>query len=411
MNTIFRAHHFKGASPTRLVPHFTRFTVIRTPSTWYSTGGPHTVAPIPSKTATQTVAPIELLGLPFPEFEKVFENEFPELPKYRTRQLWFDLYAHVNPCAIHTRQVSALDKSIKLLLALKHRDIKGNLLLGPEESQRPEAEQAKVEAVIIPERTWRTLCVSSQIGCSLACSFCHTGTQKLLRNLTSGEIVGQVMVALQNVGDFSRAIPERTLKNIVFMGQGEPLYNYRNVRRAIRTLTHPEGLAYPSHRITVSTSGIAPLIPKLATELQVTLAISLHAPTDQLRNQLMPINKTYPIRPLLEACEEFSKHAGSKNRRITFEYVMLKGVNDSIDQATQLTRLLTHLDAHVNLIPFNPWPGSTFECSSTHHIQAFAEKLKNSGIHATVRWSKGSDILAACGQLRSNELLKSRSTA
>ncbi|KAI8137640.1 radical SAM enzyme [Fennellomyces sp. T-0311] len=253
--------------------------------------------------------------------------------------------------------------------------------------------RAVVESVLIPEPKRQTLCISSQIGCSLRCSFCHTGTQKLLRNLTAGEIVGQVMLAM-------RSQNQRLLSHMVFMGQGEPLYNWKNVRQAIEVLIHPQGLHFGKHRITVSTSGVVPLIPDIA-DLGVSLAISLHATRNDLRDVLVPLNKTFPMDLLLDACTQYVKRLGSQ--RITFEYVMLDGVNDSIAEARDLIKLLKQLPAHVNLIPFNPWPGSAYKTSKPDQVQRFAETVQKGGIHCTVRRPRGQDILAACGQLRSSE--------
>ncbi|KAJ2253715.1 hypothetical protein GGI13_002551 [Coemansia sp. RSA 455] len=262
--------------------------------------------------------------------------------------------------------------------------------------------RAAVEAVFIPEEHRGTLCVSSQVGCSLSCKFCHTGTQSLYRNLTAAEIAGQYMIAAWIAKDLPRRTNKRpNVSNIVFMGQGEPLYNFRNVSSAIKLMTDPDGAGVAPWRITISTSGVAPLIPRIATELRVGLAISLHAADNDLRTEIMPINKTYPLPLLMNSCTEFARIAGPQNRRITFEYVMLDGVNDSDRHAKQLVDLIHGLPAHVNLIPFNPWPGSAYRSSSAARVAAFCGLVRNSGVHASVRTPRGDDILAACGQLKS----------
>ncbi|PIA19035.1 radical SAM family enzyme [Coemansia reversa NRRL 1564] len=262
--------------------------------------------------------------------------------------------------------------------------------------------RAAAEVVFIPEKHRGTLCVSSQVGCSLSCKFCHTGTQSLYRNLTAAEIVGQYMIAAWIEGDFPRKTGrQHRVSNIVFMGQGEPLYNFRNVSAAIGLLTDKDGIALAPWRITISTSGVAPLIPRIASELQVGLAISLHTADTDLRSEIMPINKTYPLSLLMSSCAEFVKLAGPHNRRITFEYVMLDGVNDADSDAVRLVNLIKDFPAHVNLIPFNPWPGSIYTSSSTTRVAAFCNYVRSQGIHASIRTPRGEDILAACGQLKS----------
>lgn len=269
---------------------------------------------------------------------------------------------------------------------------------------------AEVECVYIPEKDRGTLCVSSQVGCTLNCSFCHTGTQKLVRNLEVSEIVGQVLVARDRLGDYpGRAPPEgafvpddggRLVSNIVFMGMGEPLYNDENVRNAIGVLTDPEGLQLSRRRITVSTSGVVPEIARLGAETGAMLAISLHATNDPLRDELVPINRKYPIAELLQACRDYP--GVSNARRITFEYVMLKGVNDSLAEARALVKLLRGIPAKINLIPFNPWPGSIYECSDWERIEKFSDLVFSAGYSSPIRTPRGRDILAACGQLKSD---------
>jgi len=257
----------------------------------------------------------------------------------------------------------------------------------------------EAETVFIPEDDRGALCISSQVGCTLTCTFCHTGTQRLVRNLTAREIVGQVMVARDAYGEWPSPRGERLLSNIVLMGMGEPLFNYDNVAQAIRILMGGEGIAISKRRITLSTSGVVPMIRRVGAELGVNLAVSLHAVTDELRDQLVPINRRYPIAELLQACREYP---GANNaRRITFEYVMLKGVNDSPADARALVALVTGIPAKFNLIPFNPWPGAPFECSKAGAITRFAAILNDAGYSAPVRVPRGRDIMAACGQLRS----------
>ena len=271
----------------------------------------------------------------------------------------------------------------------------------------------EVETVYIPEEGRGTLCVSSQVGCSLTCSFCHTGTQVMVRNLTAEEIVAQVVVARERLGDFPDAekaagqLPSegRLVTNIVMMGMGEPLYNFDAVRDAMLIFADGEGLSLSKRRITLSTSGVVPMIPKIGAETGVMLAISLHAVRDDLRDVLVPINRKYKIAELLDACRAYP--GLSNARRITFEYVMLKGVNDSAADARELVRLLRGIPAKINLIPFNPWPGSDYECPSWDRIEAFAEIINRAGYASPIRTPRGRDILAACGQLKSaSERLK-----
>jgi 23S rRNA (adenine2503-C2)-methyltransferase len=266
----------------------------------------------------------------------------------------------------------------------------------------------EIETVYIPEEGRGTLCVSSQVGCTLTCSFCHTGTQKLVRNLTSEEIVSQLLVARDRLGDFpNRDTPSgaivpsegRLVSNIVMMGMGEPLYNYDNVRDALLLFTDGDGLALSKRRVTLSTSGVVPMITEIGKETGVMLAISLHATNDPLRDELVPINKKYPLKELMEACRAYPSLSNA--RRITFEYVMLKGVNDSLEDAKNLVKLLKGIPAKINLIPFNKWPGSAYECSSWPQIEKFADFINDAGYASPIRTPRGRDILAACGQLKS----------
>jgi 23S rRNA (adenine2503-C2)-methyltransferase len=258
----------------------------------------------------------------------------------------------------------------------------------------------EVECVYIPETDRGTLCVSSQVGCTLNCSFCHTGTQRLVRNLTAGEIVGQVMVARDRLNDWAdRENGGRLVTNVVMMGMGEPLYNFDAVRDALLIVSDNEGIGISRRRITLSTSGVVPNIVRAGEEIGVMLAISLHAVRDELRNELVPLNRKYPIAELLQACRDYP--GASNARRITFEYVMLKGVNDSLDDAKLLVKMLKGIPAKINLIPFNPWPGTRYECSDWDQIEKFSEYIFNAGYSSPVRTPRGRDILAACGQLKS----------
>jgi 23S rRNA (adenine2503-C2)-methyltransferase len=276
-------------------------------------------------------------------------------------------------------------------------------------SEHPGERPHEVECVYIPEAGRGTLCLSSQVGCTLTCSFCHTGTQRLVRNLTAGEIVGQIMVARDRLGDWIGAerakapgLPtegDRYVSNIVMMGMGEPLYNFEAVRDALNVTADGEGLSISKRRITLSTSGVVPMIERAGTEIGAMLAVSLHAVRDELRNELVPLNRKYPIAALLEACRNYP--GLSNARRITFEYVMLKGVNDSAADAKALVRLLKGIPAKINLIPFNPWPGTRYECSDWDEIEKFSEIVFNAGYASPVRTPRGRDILAACGQLKS----------
>jgi 23S rRNA (adenine2503-C2)-methyltransferase len=277
-------------------------------------------------------------------------------------------------------------------------------------AQGPRTRPAEVEAVYIPEEGRGTLCVSSQVGCTLTCTFCHTGTQTLVRNLTAAEIGAQLIVARDRLGDWSGSVaPEgavvpgdggRFVTNIVFMGMGEPLYNLDAVRDAIEVIADGEGLGVGRRKITVSTSGVVPEMRRLGEETGAQLAISLHAVRDDLRDVIVPINRKYKIAELLQACRDYP--GASNARRITFEYVMLKGVNDSPAEARELVRLLAGMPAKINLIPFNPWPGSPYECSDWDTIERFSEIVFRAGYASPVRTPRGRDIAAACGQLKSD---------
>ena len=264
------------------------------------------------------------------------------------------------------------------------------------------------ETVYIPESDRGTLCVSSQVGCTLNCRFCHTGTQKLVRNLNADEILGQLFVARDALGDWPSTAPDRKVTNIVMMGMGEPLYNFDNVKQALAAVTDGDGLALSKRRVTLSTAGVVPMIPRAGAEIGSGLAISLHAVRDDIRDVIVPINRKYPIAQLIEACRSYP--GASNARRITFEYVMLKGVNDSIAEARELVKLIGGIPAKINLIPFNPWPGAPYECSDWGQIEKFAEIVNRAGYASPVRTPRGRDIMAACGQLKS-ESVKERASS
>ena len=267
----------------------------------------------------------------------------------------------------------------------------------------------EVECVYIPDTGRGTLCISSQVGCTLNCSFCHTGTQRLVRNLTAGEIIGQLLVARDRIGDWPGGMPPsdgpvpmdggRYITNIVMMGMGEPLYNFDAVKEALLIASDGDGIGISKRKITISTSGVVPMIERAGNEIGVMLAVSLHAVRDPLRDELVPLNRKYDIAELMDACRNYPGATNAK--RITFEYVMLKGVNDSLDDARALVKLLEGIPAKINLIPFNPWPGSKYECSDWSQIEKFSEVIFNAGYSSPVRTPRGRDILAACGQLKS----------
>ncbi|HSM95366.1 MAG TPA: 23S rRNA (adenine(2503)-C(2))-methyltransferase RlmN [Rhizomicrobium sp.] len=258
------------------------------------------------------------------------------------------------------------------------------------------------ETVYIPESDRGTLCVSSQVGCTLNCRFCHTGTQKMVRNLTPAEILGQLFVARDALADWPSTAPGRKVTNIVMMGMGEPLYNFDNVKAALAIVMDGDGLALSKRRVTLSTAGVVPMIQRAGDEIGSSLAISLHAVRDEVRDVIVPLNKKYKIAELLDACRNYP--GASNARRITFEYVMLKGVNDSLADAKALVKLLKGIPAKINLIPFNPWPGAPYECSDWEQIEKFAEVVNRAGYASPVRTPRGRDIMAACGQLKSESV-------
>ena len=270
------------------------------------------------------------------------------------------------------------------------------------------ADGNEAEVVYIPEEDRGTLCISSQVGCTLNCKFCHTGTMRLVRNLTAGEIVAQLMIARDDLGEWDNPTEGRRVTNIVMMGMGEPLYNFDNVKQALEILMDREGIQLSRRRITLSTSGVVPHMERCGKEIGVNLAVSLHAVRDDVRSAIMPINKKYGLHEVLRAC---SNYPGAHNaRRITFEYVMLKGINDSDEDALELVRLMKKYDlpAKINLIPFNPWPGVDYECSDWKQIERFSDLVFKGGISAPIRKPRGRDIMAACGQLKSSSMKKSK---
>jgi 23S rRNA (adenine2503-C2)-methyltransferase len=341
--------------------------------------------------------------------------------KMRVGQLWSWIYVRG---AIAFEQMSDVSKELRATLARVYSldrpeivaeqvSVDGTrkwLLRLPVRGHEQRAPE--IEAVYIPEADRGTLCISSQVGCTLTCSFCHTGTQRLVRNLEASEIVVQVLLARDRIGDWSGAVSpqdgglvparERKITNVVLMGMGEPLYNFDNVRDAMAVVADGEGLAISKRRITLSTSGVVPEIPRWGEEAGTMLAISLHATRDELRDKLVPINRKYPIAELMAACRDYPGLSNAK--RITFEYVMLKGVNDSLADAKALVRLLAGIPAKINLIPFNPWPGAAHECSDWEQIERFAEVVNRAGYASPVRTPRGRDIMAACGQLKSESL-------
>jgi 23S rRNA (adenine2503-C2)-methyltransferase len=381
------------------------------------------LAPALEKTPLETyVAPEKpsLVGMTRAELaERLGEIGVPERErKMRVQQLWHWL---------HFRGVTEFDRMTSVSKDLRGKLADAFTLDRPEvvaeqvsndgtrkwllrlpsglQGERPH----EVECVYIPETDRGTLCVSSQVGCTLNCTFCHTGTQRLVRNLTAAEIVGQIVVARDRLGDWPEmerakgpGLPtegERFVSNIVMMGMGEPLYNFEAVRDGLHVASDGEGISISKRRITLSTSGVVPNIRRAGEEIGTMLAISLHAVRDDLRDELVPLNRKYPIHELLDACRNYP--GVSNARRITFEYVMLKGINDSLAEAKELVRLLKGIPAKINLIPFNPWPGTKYECSDWEQIEKFSEVVFNAGYASPVRTPRGRDILAACGQLKS----------
>lgn len=358
--------------------------------------------------------PINLIGMGRAELTATLEAM--DEPRFRADQLFQWIYG---------RGVTDFDDMTNISKSLRAKLAERFVVARPEISTDLASEDgthkwllrladgSEVECVHIPEDDRGTLCVSSQVGCTLNCRFCHTGTQRLVRNLGPTEIVGQVMLARDHLGEWPTAerptIYERELSNIVMMGMGEPLYNFDNVAAALKIVMDDAGIAISRRRITLSTAGVVPLIRRCGAELGVNLAVSLHAVRDDLRDEIVPINRKYPIAELLDACRDYP---GLKNsRRITFEYVMLRDVNDSDADARELVRIIAGIPAKVNLIPFNPWPGAPYDRSTPERIEAFAEIVRAAGYPSPVRTPRGEDIMAACGQLKSESERPRRASA
>ncbi|MSP50046.1 MAG: 23S rRNA (adenine(2503)-C(2))-methyltransferase RlmN [Alphaproteobacteria bacterium] len=358
----------------------------------------------------ETVTGIDLVGLTRQELEAELKSF--GLPAFRARQLWHWIY---HRGATSFEVMTTISKEMQRTLAGRY------VVDRPEVSRSQQsfdgtskwllrfADGNEIESVHIPEEDRGTLCVSSQVGCTLTCKFCHTGTQRLVRNLTAPEIVQQVLVARDRLGDWPAPKDGRLVSNIVMMGMGEPLYNFDEVAKALRIVMDNEGIAISKRRITLSTAGVVPMMKRCGEEIGVNLAVSLHAVTDEIRDVIVPLNKKYPLSELIQACKAYP---GANNaRRITFEYVMLKGVNDSPADARALVKLIRGIPAKINLIPFNPWPGAPYECSSEEVIQVFGDIVNAAGYASPVRTPRGRDILAACGQLKSLSEKKRKSQA
>ena len=351
---------------------------------------------------------INLVGLSRAELEAELKSF--GLPAFRARQLWHWIY-HRGATSFDV--MTTIAKDMQKTLAGRY------VVSRPEVSRAQQsidgtakwllkfADGNEIESVHIPEEERGTLCVSSQVGCTLTCKFCHTGTQRLVRNLTAPEIVQQVLVARDRLSEWPAPKDGRLVSNIVMMGMGEPLYNFDEVSKALRIVMDNEGIAISKRRITLSTAGVVPMMKRCGEEIGVNLAVSLHAVTDEIRDAIVPLNKKYPLAELIAACKAYP---GANNaRRITFEYVMLKGINDSPADARALVKLLKGIPAKINLIPFNAWPGAPYECSSDEAIQAFGDIVNAAGYASPVRTPRGRDILAACGQLKSLSEKRKRS--
>ena len=369
--------------------------------------------PVPRDAVVREDGRTDLIGLTKDGIRAALEGKGmePKQAKLRAKQLWHWMY---NRGVTDFAAMTDIAKTMHPWLA-------AHFIVG-----RPDIVEAQVstdgtrkwllrspdaqdyEMVFIPDADRGTLCVSSQVGCTLNCRFCHTGTMRLVRNLTAGEIVGQVMLARDSLGEWPSSQDGRLLTNIVMMGMGEPLYNFDNVRDALNLVMAGDGLALSKRRITLSTSGVVPMMARAGAEIGVNLAVSLHAVTKEVRDEIVPINRKYGIEELLQACADYPQ--ANNARRITFEYVMLRDKNDSDADARELVRLIKHYDlpAKVNLIPFNPWPGAAYECSTPERIRAFSTIIFNEGISAPVRTPRGRDIDAACGQLKTSSERKTR---
>jgi 23S rRNA (adenine2503-C2)-methyltransferase len=369
--------------------------------------------PVPRPAAVRADGRVDLVGLTRDQLRALLADHGldPKQAKLRAKQLWHWIY---NRGATEFTAMTDIAKTMHPWLAERFVIARPAVVEAQKSSDGTRKwllrsdDGHDFEMVFIPDADRGTLCVSSQVGCTLNCTFCHTGTMRLVRNLTAGEIVGQVMLARDALGEWPSQPEGRMLTNIVMMGMGEPLYNFDAVRDALRLVMDGDGLALSKRRITLSTSGVVPMMARAGDEIGVNLAVSLHAVTKTVRDELVPLNKKYGIEQLLEAC---AAYPGANNaRRITFEYVMLKDKNDSDADARELVRLLRHykLPAKVNLIPFNPWPGTAYECSTPDRIRSFSNIVFEGGISAPVRTPRGRDIDAACGQLKTAAEKKSR---
>ena len=341
-----------------------------------------------------------LLGLTKAEIKSLLNKI--NLPNFRASQIWNWIY---RSGTVDFNEMTNISKDLRSLLSQNfniwrpkisstHNSQDGTIkwLLKMDDGN-------EVETVWIPDEERGTLCISSQVGCTLTCKFCHTGTQRLVRNLSSSEIVGQVMLAMDQLKDWPSASENRLLTSIVLMGMGEPLFNYENVKKALEIIMDHSGISLSRRRITLSTSGIVPEIKKCGDDLGVNLAISLHATNDNLRNELVPINKKYDIKQLLDAVRSYAKISNS--RRVTWEYVMLNGVNDTAQDAKNLVKLIKGIPSKINLIPFNEWPCSPYECSEEDSINSFAKIIMKAGYASPIRTPRGRAVMAACGQLKS----------
>ncbi len=348
----------------------------------------------------QTNDKLNLLGMNLDDFIAIFA-EMGEA-KFRAKQLYSWIY---NKGAISFDDMSNMSKDLRAKLGLKYRLTRPEISKylksndGTEKWLLKFADGNEAEVVFIPDNSRGTLCISSQVGCTLTCRFCHTGSQRLVRNLNAGEIVSQIMLARDSMDEWPSDNANRRITNIVFMGMGEPLYNTDNVIKAINIITDGHAIAISKRRVTLSTSGVVPEINRIGAETGVLLAISLHATNDMLRNEIMPINRKYPLAQLIDAVRNYP--GISNANRVTWEYVMLKDINDSIDDAKSLVKTISGIPSKVNLIPFNPWPGSPYERSSDEKIKQFADIIWNAGYSSPIRRPRGQDILAACGQLKS----------
>jgi 23S rRNA (adenine2503-C2)-methyltransferase len=374
------------------------------------------VSEIPQSISTETDASassfIDLTGLDADDLTKVITDL--GLPSFRAKQIWRWVWRH---------GITRFDDMTDLGKPVREQLSQLMMVTRPTITSRQKSRDGTIkwllrfadgneaETVYIPDDDRGTLCVSSQVGCTLTCTFCHTGTQRLVRNLTVSEITGQVLIAMDELGEWPATHDGRRLTNIVMMGMGEPLFNYDHVAKALKIIMSGEGIGLSKRRITLSTSGIVPEITRTGAELGVNLAISLHATNDALRDVLVPINRKYPLKELIKACRDYP--GLSNARRITWEYVMLDGVNDADEDAHALLKLIRGIPSKINLIPFNPWPGSGYDRSSDERIARFASIVMKAGYASPVRTPRGEDILAACGQLKttSERLRKSQISA